>query len=161
MHLNLWPLWYAEAHIFLHDSLCHHLWTGWTSCQNFSQFSYHKQVSKRSKNWFLVTSPLLGLAQGFLWQNLSSFSEHIWNIIKCGFFLRSYCYIIYIHYRCEKITLFGAENKGSLIIVWQWLSCQHPFKQIFSTVCVIKIFHDLNPTRQICQISAKFLLISV
>ena len=34
-------------------SLCHHLWTGWTSCQNFSQFSYHKQVSKRSKNWYI------------------------------------------------------------------------------------------------------------
>ena len=32
---------------------------------------------------------------------------------------------------CEKTTLFGVENRGLLVPVLQWLSCQHPFKQMF------------------------------
>ncbi len=34
---------------------------------------------------------------------------------------------------CEKITLYEVKKRGSLISVLQWLSCQHRFKQMFST----------------------------
>ena len=91
-----------QKSVFKTSTLCHHLWTGWTSCQHVSQLSYHKQVK-------------LVFGDKYIFGNYVEFHfvigfYYVWNA-KCGMFHGVFQVLLFMH------NNKGGHNKNG------WYQC--------------------------------------